>query len=81
MYISAFSREELSNMTRKEALDKLGVYDTKGTLVQPPKCKKCGSYTLLVELNGEYLQCPDCGAIAPMHKFEDTFFKKGLANG
>ena len=74
MYISMLTKKELARLPREEALANLGVIE-KGTILQPAKCRKCGSYTLIAKMEEEYLQCPECGHIALMQKFENTFFK------
>ena len=75
MFVSMLSGKELAQLERFRAISLLGVV-YKGVIVQPPKCPVCGGYAIIVDLNGKFLQCSECGNVSKMYEFEDLFFAK-----
>lgn len=73
-YISMWSRDELAQMSRREALKKLGIKKDK-VVIQSPICRKCGHLCIEVDLGAIFLQCLECGHSEEAHSFDNTRFR------
>lgn len=73
-YISMRDEQSIKSISRRQALQELGIRKN-GDILQPPKCLKCGSDCIEVDLGTKYLQCVECGHTAPMYIYRDTLFK------